>query len=518
MNDDGRSRTAMLPATSRRALLLGSAGLALGGVTLPAIRSAAAAEPRRGGTLKVACPPATNLDPVKMQSAGAIAIVQQVAEYLIWADPDLKLTPKLATGWKTTDAGTTWIFDIRQGVKFHDGRPLTAEDVVATYKRLVDPNTGSAGGAQLSFLKGQNVSAVGEHQVQFKLDRPVGQFPYYTAIYNAVILPKDYAGDFATRPVGTGPFKVTSYKPQQGASLVRNEDYWDKGKPYLDKVEIALFENQQAQTLALQGGQVDLILDSPYSDARPFFQSSEIVVESVPTAEHRELCMRCDKKPFDDKRVRQAVALAVQRARLIKGLFGDEAQLGNDHVVAPIFPEHVEIKQREADVARAKELLKEAGHPQGFTVDLYTEQYQELPQYAQILAQMLATVGIKANLKIEPQDVYYNHWTEVTFGLTDWTSRPTAAQMLGVAFRTGAEWNQAHWSNPEFDKTVSALEAEIDPAKRAELAQKAAAIMHDEVPAVIAYFKKGLRPRRKNVAGVPGSISQYLDLTQAHLL
>ena len=518
MNDDSRSRTPNLPATSRRALLLGSAGLALGGAILPGSKPAAAAEPKRGGTMRIACPPATNLDPVKMQSAGAIAIVQQAAEYLVWADPDLKLRPVLATSWKTDDAGKTWVFDIRQGVKFHDGRDLTAADVVATFKRLVDPKTGSAGGAQLAFLKQDGIKQVGDHQVEFALERAIGQFPYYTAIYNAVILPADYAGDFATKPVGTGPFKVTSYKPQQGASLERNEDYWDKGKPYLDKVEIALFENQQAQTLALQGGQVDLILDSPYSDARPFFQNPDIVVEAVPTAEHRELCMRCDKKPFTDKRVRQAVALVVQRQKIIKGLFGDEAQLGNDHVVAPIFPEHVEIAQREADVARAKQLLADAGYPDGFPIDLYSEQYQELPQYAQVLAQMLAGVGIKVTLKIEPQNVYYDHWTEVTFGLTDWTSRPTAAQMLSVAFKSGAEWNQAHWSNAEFDHTVDAMEAEVDDKKRAALAQKAAMLMHDEVPAVIAYFKKGLRPKRKNVAGVPGSISQFLDLTRAHFV
>jgi peptide/nickel transport system substrate-binding protein len=516
MIDEGRSRAR--PAASRRGVLATTLGLGLAGVASAARPALAQAAPRRGGTLRVASSPADTLDPLKMQAAGSIAIMQQVAEYLVWAEPDLSLRPVLATRWETTDGGRTWEFDIRQGVRFHDGRDLAADDVVATFKRLVDPAAAPAAAAQLGFLKAEGVTKVGEHRVRFALDRPIGQFPYYTHIYNAVILPRDYAGDFAQNPVGTGPFRLTSVRPQEGASLVRNDAYWDQGKPYLDGVEIALFEKPQVEILALQGGQADVVLHVSHIDAASLTGNPDVQMVEVPAAEHRQLAMRCDTAPFDDVRVRQAVALAVRRPELVQGLLGGRADLGNDHVVAPVYSEKVTLPQRAADVERAKALLAEAGHGGGLTVDLHAPQYLELAEYARLVQQMLAPVGITVNLKIEPLALYYDHWTEVSFGITDWISRPTAVQILSTAFRGGAAWNQARWRNDRFDALLGRIEAEPDAARRADLTTQAAAIMREEVPAVVSYFNHNLRPVRRTVAGVPGSVSRFLDLTQAHLV
>lgn len=504
------------PVTSRRDTLKGAAALGLGGlIGAGSVRTVRAQS--GGGTLRVASSPAPNLDPVKMEAAGSIAIVQQVAEYLVWAEPDLSLRPVLATRWATEDGGRTWVFDIREGVKWHDGRELTADDVVATFQRLVDPEVASAGAAQLSFLKKEGVTKLGPHRVQFALDRPIGQFPYFTHIYNAVILPADYAGDFQSKPIGTGPFRMTEFRPQEGASFERNPDYWDAGKPTLDKVEVLLFESPQAEILAMQGGQVDVILHASHIDAQPFTGNPDVNVVAVPAAEHRQLTMRCDQKPFDDVRVRRAVALAMRRPELVQGLLGGNAEIGNDHPIASIYPEKTEVAQRAFDLEAAKALLAEAGYADGLEVDLYAPQYLELPQYAQLIKQMLEPIGITVTLKLEPLSVYYEHWTKVSFGLTDWTSRPTPEQILATAFKGGAEWNVAKWQNAEFDAAVDELTAEPDPAKRTALTQRAAAIMNDEVPAVIAYFNRNLRPMSRKVQGVDGSISQFLDLTRASL-
>lgn len=503
----------------RREFLAGAAalgGVALGGLpVLPGGALAQVPQPKRGGTLKVACPPATGIDPVKMDSSGAIAIVQQVAEYLVWAEPDLSLRPVLATSWRPEEGGRSWIFELRRGVRFHDGRDFTADDVVATFQRLVDPSGASAARAQLGFLRKESVSKIDSHTVRFDLDRPVGNFPYYTHVYNAVILPADYKGDFAEKPVGTGPFKLAEYKPQQGARLVRNETYWDEGRPYLDAVEIQNYEAQPPMILAMKSGQADMMLLTTFIDGRPLLDDPNVEMIVTPSAEHRQLTMRTDKKPFDDKRVRQAVALCVDREAMVKGLLGGRADVGNDHPIASIYPEKVKLEQRKADLARARQLLAEAGHPDGFEVELHTAQYQELPQYAALLQQMLAPAGIRVTPKVEPVNVYYDHWTEVTMGLTDWTSRPTAAQILNSAFKGGAEWNAAKWRNEEFDALLEKLDADPDPVARSEVATRIAAIMNEEVPAVVAYFTRNLRPVRKGVHGVPGSASQFLDLTRA---
>ena len=228
--------------------------------------------------------------------------------------------------------------------------------------------------------------------------------------------------------------------------------------------------------------------------------------------------MRCDQKPFDDKRVRQAVALCLNRPALIKGLFGGFADLGNDHPIAPIYPEKVELKQREQNVAEAKKLLAAAGYPQGFEIDLYTEQYIEVPQYAQFIKQMLEPAGIRVNLHIEPLNTYYDHWTKVGFGLTDWAGRPTAIQILVRRLQGRGGVERGALEERRVRRPARPDRGRGRPGQARQAAERAAAIMNDEVPAVIGYFTNNLRPVSKRVAGVPGSISQFLDLTKAHLV
>jgi peptide/nickel transport system substrate-binding protein len=498
---------------SRRYVLSASAGLAcLAAPGLPC-----AALPKRGGMLRVAAGEAKTIEPLRMNNSGAIAMVQQVAEYLAWVEQDLSLRPVLATGWTTPDGGRSWLFDIRQGVAFHDGQELTADDVVASFRRFVDPASASPGAAQLSFLRKDGISRTGPHQVRFELDRPISQFPYYTTNYNAAILPAGLTGSFADSPIGTGPFKLAGYKPGESASFVRNERYWQPEKPSLDRVEFGFYDSPQAMVIALQGEQADLIVGTSYFDTLPLLGSSEFRILSTRSSEHRQLTMRVDRKPFDDKRVRQAVALCMRRPELIKGLLGGRGDIGNDHLVAPIYPVAIDVPQRTWDLAPARQLLTEAGYPNGFDVDLYTANYLELPAYAQLIEQMLRPAGIRTRLRIEPTDTYYQHWTEVAFGLTDWTSRPVPEQLMSEAFRSGSESNAAKWKNPEFDKVLQDLEAEADPSRRSALAQQAAATLHDEVPAVVAYFTGNLRPVRSQVQGVEAHISQFLDLTNAWL-
>lgn len=519
-----RPRAVLPEATDlrRRRLLqsLGLAGIAAGSGVWPGLLRASehgGQAPRRGGTLRVALPMADSIDPLQMSAGGSIAIVQQVAEYLVWAEDDLSLRPVLATDWAPRDGGRTWIFRLREGVRFHDGREMTSADVVASFRRMVRPDSPSAASAQLGFLRPEGVSADDRYTVRFELDRPIGAFPYYTHIYNAVILPEDYAGDFAASPIGTGPFRLVDYRPQEGAVVERNPDYWDSPRPYLDRVELSLYDGSQPQVLAMQGGAADVMLGAGYIDARPLFDDEDIDIVAAPTARHRQLSMRADQPPFEDVRVRRAVALAVQRPALIDTLLGGYASLGNDHPVADVYPLAVDLEQRERDLAAAQRLLGEAGAPNGFPVDLYIGRVEELPQYGQVLQQQLAEVGIRVNLQIEPLNVYYDHWTEVPFGLTDWVSRPTPDQILSVAFRGGAEWNAAHWRSDEFDRILARFQAEPDAGRRSELATRLAGILNQEVPAMIGYFNDGLRPVTRQVRDVTGNLSNYLDLTRAWL-
>ncbi|MDZ7810972.1 MAG: ABC transporter substrate-binding protein [Arhodomonas sp.] len=279
----------------RRRILqaLGIAGIGAGTMGLwPGALRAASGEPQRGGTLRVALPSVKTIDPLRVSSGGGIAVIQQVGEYLVWAEDDLSLRPVLATDWQARDGGRRWVFELRQGVRFHDGREMTSADVVATFRRLVDPDNPTAAASQLPFLKPEGVSADGDYRVVFELEQPVGRFPYYTQTYNAIILPADFDGEFAANPVGTGPFRLVDYKPQESATFERNPDYWDAPRPYVDRLECDIYGSTQPQILALRGDEVDMMLLAGPVDAKPLFEADGVEVLTAASAMTRQLTMR----------------------------------------------------------------------------------------------------------------------------------------------------------------------------------------------------------------------------------
>ena len=183
-----------------------------------------------GGTIRIAqTVPAAAIDPVKIADGGGITVVSQVAETLVLSGGDLTARPVLAESWSPNKDGTVWTFKLRQGVKFHNGKTMTADDVVASFDRIADPANGSNALSALSgVLSKGGTRKIDDHTVEFHLDAANGGFPYMVSTdnYNAVILPADYAGDFEQNMIGTGPFKLEKYTPKVGASFVRNLDYW----------------------------------------------------------------------------------------------------------------------------------------------------------------------------------------------------------------------------------------------------------------------------------------------------
>lgn len=485
---------------------------------------------KRGGAATVAVlVPAQQVDPVTMYSTGAIVTAQAAGEYLAFPNPDYSLTPRLATSWGPVGGSVgTWEFKIRQGVKWHDGSLMTVDDVVATFALLTNPKIGSAALSSFSgVLSEGGAEKVDEETVRFTLDRPYADFPYLVTpfTYNAIILPKGYKiGSFGKGGIGTGPFILKEYVTGQEARLVANPNYWGSGLPYLDTLVIKYYQDVPSQVLALEGGAVDVMDDTPFEGSQALLANPSIAVLPNPSSEYRTIQMRTDMKPFDDVRVRQAVAYALNRPQILQSVLGGRGQLGNDHAFAPIYPDapkQGEIPQRAQDYAMAKKLLGEAGYPNGLTVTLTTEQFNEIPTYAQVVKEMCKPAGITVNLNVEPQSAYYGSgsnqpWLLVPFGITDWAARGTASQTIDPAYlsrsvpnktlsNAGAAWNSAHWSNPQFDALMKQFEAEVDSQRRHQLAVQAATIQRDQVPDVIAYWIEQLRTTRKNVHGIaPG--------------
>jgi peptide/nickel transport system substrate-binding protein len=471
-------------------------------------------KPKRGGTLRIArVVPGSDPDPVTINDSGGVQTVQLAGEYLVHPGADNVLEPRLATEWEPGSKPDVWTFTIRQGVKWHDGTPLTVEDVVATFDRLTDPKTeSSALSAFEGVLSKGGVEKAGPDRVRFNLDRPFADFPYLVSTYtfSAVILPADYElGTFTKGGVGTGPFILEEYRPQQRARYVKNPDYWDPDLPYLDAVELVYFDDTPPIVLAMQGGEIHYNAEQPFAGAQALFNDPNINVYLNPSSAYRAIHMRTDEGPFADKRVRQALALSLDREALVKGLFDGRADVANDHAFAPVFPTapaEGTIEQRAQNHEMAKQLLSDAGKSDGIAVELTTQQFLEIPQLVTFMSQQAKPAGITIRPNILPPDEYYGGdpapWLTVPFGITDWASRGVASQTIAPAYLCKGVWNSAHWCNKEFDRLIASLDAELDEQKRSEIAAEAAKIQHEEVPAAIPYWVNEMRTARKVVKGV----------------
>jgi peptide/nickel transport system substrate-binding protein len=237
------------------------------------------------------------------------------------------------------------------------------------------------------------------------------------------------------------------------------------------------------------------------------------------SASYAQLAMRVDQKPFDDKRLRQALAYCLDRDLLVKSLWSGFADVGNDHMIAPVYPlsHGVMVAQRSQDYDKAKKLLADAGHPGGIDVELRTHPIFGLPQYAQAVQEMAKPANIRIKLTVEQDDLYYQHWNTIPFALEAWIHRPSPGQLLNVGYRCGADWNVPHWCDHAFDDLVTQLDATVEQGMRNEIAGKIAAVMNDETPAIVSFFYKTIRPVRNRVKGLVGEPTDFLDVRDAWL-
>jgi peptide/nickel transport system substrate-binding protein len=418
-----------------------------------------------------------------------------------------------------------WTFKLRKGVKFQSGGTMVAEDVIASIDRLADPKNASNA---LSAFKGiyspGNAKKIDDATVEFHLDAPYGAFPYVVSSdnYNCVILPASYKGDYEHNWDGTGPFKLEKYTPKVGASFTRFDGYWGK-KALPDRTEFTFFTDIQPQILALQGGQVDLIDQITVADGRALLHDPRFTILVEKSSGHEQVHMRCDTGPFVDKRVRRALALSLNRKKLVAGLFQGYAVVGNDSPFASVFPQSDKtVPQREQNLREARDLLKAAGVEKGFKVTLTTERYIEIPDYAVLLQSFAKQIGIDITLNVESQDAYYgkavfgqSDWLDSTLGITDYGNRGVPNVFLRAPLLSDGTWNAAHFKNKTYDMLVDKYGRSGDLGAQRTLARQIETLLLDETPILFAYFYDYLVPVKKGLMGIP-PIANRLFLQGAH--
>ena len=481
---------------------------------------------KSGATIKVGVvTPTAAINPITIADQGGIECIDQVGEFLVFTDHQLKYHPWLAQSWAPNPDATVWTFKVRQGVKFSNGKPMTVDDVVYSFKAQSDPKSSSNA---LSIFGGMlapdGVVKVDDTTVAFHLDHPNGGFidAVSNDNYNMIIVPNGYDfGEYQKSFIGTGRFIKTSYTPSVGATFARNPHYWGTpAKPA--KLEYTFYADAGAMTTALEAGAIDTN-DGFSIAASPQLVTGRFNVIKLTASYHRELSMRTDVKPFTNKYVRQAIASTLDRPALVQALFKGYATVGNDSPLAPAFPATVgppAVPQRAKNLKLAKELLAKGGVPNGFSTPLLTETLGEIPQFAQIIKQSASQIGVDIKLTIETSSKYYGQavfgksdWLDGQMSLVDYGARAVPniflqAPLQSINGKTGqGAWNAARFNNPTYDKLSKEFTATPDLRTQRRLAGQIERLLLDETPIIYAYFYDWLTATQKNVTGVYPAIT-----------
>ncbi len=443
-------------------------------------------------------------DPAVLLSLADAYHARMVFEPLVDADDAMQPVPVLAESWETNADGSEWVFHVRQGVKFHDGSPLTADDVVYTFQRLLDPATGSPGAGELAGLEGENFQAVDANTVKVTLASPIVELPSLLATKHGLVVKKGAStDDLRFHPNGTGAFSLATLTPGRLKTVfTAHLQYWRQGLPKSPCIELFGITEPVARVAAVQTGAADVITVVDPSTVPTLKADPNVTLTQAKGGSALTIGMFIDREPFTDLRVRQALKLVIDRQAMVDTALLGFGIPGNDNPILPTSPDAYRSDVIQRDVAKAKALLAEAGYPDGLSLDLQTsELYPGQMQVTQAYQQMAVEAGVKINLIVSPASEYWdNVWLKQPFAISNWGMRPTAIA-LAVAYRKDAKWNETHWVRDDYDALLDKAAQTVDAGARRKLYQEAQRMIAEEGGVIIPVFSATVAATRKGCSG-----------------
>lgn len=499
----GFDRRRFLGTVAGGAALAGAAPLlaACGGGTPGAAEAAASGPPKRGGTLRVGLAGGGAKDSVDPHIAATnpdIARVCNMYEPLAWRDAQYRMEMVLAESIEPSKDARTWTARLRKGVKFSDGRDVTADDVIASFKRMTDPKSPGNLAASLSML--DHMTKRDKRTVEFHLTTPTAIFDDLVGQYSGGIIPTDFD---LKKPIGTGAFKLDTFSVGQQSTHSRNPYYWREDEPYLDKLVLIDFPDDNARVNAMLANQVDAIDNVPLALAKVLRTDPRLRVLDSTTGSWLPFTMRVDKAPFDDVRVRQAMRLVVDREQMIRQVLSGQGRVGND-MYAPFDPGYAkELPQRKQNIAEAKRLLKAAGKPD-LTVELVTSPIQAgIVEAAQVFAKQAAEAGITVKIrKVDTSTFFGDQYLKWPFAQDFWYTRNYLSQVATGSVK-GAPFNETHWGgDKEFMRLYHEAVSTLDEKKRTELMKKLQKIEYERGGYIVWGFPNQVDAYTRYVGGL----------------
>ncbi|WP_149822993.1 ABC transporter substrate-binding protein [Streptomyces tailanensis] len=499
----GLRRRGFLAATT------GAAALALvgcGGTENTADQSGGDGTPKRGGRLRAAFAgggASETLDPhlanLFADVARAKALYDKLADY----GADLSAQPRLAAKWESNKALDRWQVTLREAT-FHDGKPVTAKDVLYSYRRISDPEKAFRAKASLEPIDLNASRATGERSIEFVLKRPTAEFPNVLAAFGAYIVPEnagENASDFDKKPIGSGPFRFVSFSPGRSAVFRRYDAYWE-GAPHLDELEFVVANEESARANALLGGQVEYAHELNPTTARAHEGKGQIEIVRLRNSAMQAFCMKTDRAPFDDKRVREAFFLIVDRKELVDGALSGAGVVGNDLFGKGYEYYAADLPQREQDLDRAKALLEQAG-AEKLKVTLDTSAVAAgFTEAASIFRDQAAKAGVTIDVKMGSKDSY---WADILDGGTLACYRSGAMPIeahISQRLLTDSTTNATHWKHKDFDALYQQAQSTRDKTERAAVYKRMQRRLYAEGGFLIWGFADWILGTARNVKGV----------------
>ncbi len=501
---------------SRRKFLQASGALGVAGAA-PGLfvgSAAQAAAPSMGGHLRIAMVHGSStdsLDPIRLISSHTTKLFYSVHSTLTEIAADGQLMPLLAESYETGADPSEWIFKLHSGVTFHNGKSLTADDVIASLNRHRGEDSASS---MKSIIEGiESITKDGDLVVKFKLSTPSVDFPVVLSDAVLSILPST-DGKIETFDVGCGPYMLEAFEPGQYSHYRRNPNSYLSDRAYVETAELLTIADSTARQNALVTGVVDVISDVDASTAGLLGRNDNVEILNVTSTQHFTFPMRTDLPPFDNNDVRMALKLSIDRDVVLDTILSGYGSLGNDHPISPanrFF--NTELEQRVYDPEKAKWHLKQAGMS-NLKVELSASDslYEGCVDTVVLFSEHAKASGIELVPKQVPDDGYWSDvWLKHPWCASYWSGRPTEDWMFTQGYSAESNWNESYWKNDRFNELLLAARAELDDDKRRQMYWEMQAITRDDCGSVIHAFGDHIMAHSHNVV-VPDQVAGNWDL------
>lgn len=445
-----------------------------------------------------------SMDPADMHSGDDAYHTFAVYNRLVDLDDNFNVLPELATQWSVSPDGLTWTFKLRSGVKFHSGKDFSSADVVWSFKRLLDPKTGSGAQAVLEFLDPAGITAPDASTVVFTTKQPVVQLPVLITNKFTNIVPNGATGEtLRLHEDGTGPFMQEQFTPNAPVRILRkNPNYWDPGKPKADCLRITVAQEAVAAVSAIKSGQVDLMLNVDPSVISSLKDDPSVQLLQTAASNSMTISAWVDTPPFNNIKVREAMKLVVDRQAMVDTVLLGFGEPGADNPVPVGSPASYTKEAPRQDIEKAKKLLAEAGYKDGLKFDLYTaEGVPGMVLMAQVYAEMAKPAGFDINVIVTPAESFWDDvWLKKSITTSAWSMRPPG-EGLATAYTQNAKWKETHWERPDYDALLLKANTTVDEAERNKLFQQTGELLAKEGGLVLPMFVHQVLALRKGCEG-----------------